>query len=136
MADLSGLPPLLIQSGSAEALRDEHILLANRARRAGVKVRHGALASAVHIVPLMSPDALPARAAFVACGQWAGGLDELGAAIPDAVFDQVGALIEAEWAARQERLAAGAEKAEPAKRQPAGSPRRARGRSSPVGSRH
>jgi len=35
-----GLPPLLIQSGDAEVLRDEITLLAHKASLAGVKVRH------------------------------------------------------------------------------------------------
>lgn len=37
-ADLSGLPPLLVQAGSAEALYSECVLLAERARAAGVNV--------------------------------------------------------------------------------------------------
>jgi len=37
-ADLSGLPPLLVQAGSAEALYSECLLLAERARAAGVNV--------------------------------------------------------------------------------------------------
>lgn len=34
------LPPLLIQSGEAEVLRDEIMLLARKASRAGVHVKH------------------------------------------------------------------------------------------------
>lgn len=37
-ADLSGLPPLLIQIGGGEGLRDECVLLAQRAETAGVNV--------------------------------------------------------------------------------------------------
>ncbi len=37
-ADLGGLPPLLIQAGSIEALLDDSILLAERAKSAGVQV--------------------------------------------------------------------------------------------------
>lgn len=37
--NLSGLPPLLIQVGDAEILRDEGVELAERARRAGVDVK-------------------------------------------------------------------------------------------------
>lgn len=37
---MHGLPPLLIQSGDAEVLRDEAMLLAHKATLAGVKVRH------------------------------------------------------------------------------------------------
>ena len=38
--DFKGLPPLLIQAGDAEVLRDEIILLAHKATLAGVQVRH------------------------------------------------------------------------------------------------
>lgn len=38
--DLKGLPPLLIQGGDAEVLRDEITLLAHKATLSGVKVRH------------------------------------------------------------------------------------------------
>jgi acetyl esterase/lipase len=38
--DLKGLPPLLIQVGDAEVLRDEITLLAHKATLAGVEVRH------------------------------------------------------------------------------------------------
>ena len=38
--DFQGLPPLLIQGGDAEVLRDEITLLAHKATLAGVKVRH------------------------------------------------------------------------------------------------
>ena len=38
--DFEGLPPMLIQSGDSEVLRDEITLLAHKATMAGVKVRH------------------------------------------------------------------------------------------------
>lgn len=38
--DFSGLPPLLIQAGDAEVLRDEITLLAHKATIAGVEVQH------------------------------------------------------------------------------------------------
>ncbi len=38
--DFTGLPPLLIQCGDSEVLRDEITLLAHKATRSGVKVRH------------------------------------------------------------------------------------------------
>jgi acetyl esterase/lipase len=38
--DFKGLPPLLIQAGDAEVLRDEITLLAHKASLAGVEVRH------------------------------------------------------------------------------------------------
>jgi acetyl esterase/lipase len=38
--DLTGLPPLLIQAGESEVLRDEVTLLAHKATLAGVQVMH------------------------------------------------------------------------------------------------
>lgn len=38
--NMKGLPPLLIQTGDAEVLRDEAMLLAHKATLAGVTVRH------------------------------------------------------------------------------------------------
>jgi acetyl esterase/lipase len=38
--DFKGLPPLLVQSGDVEVLRDESTLLAHKATLAGVIVRH------------------------------------------------------------------------------------------------
>jgi acetyl esterase/lipase len=38
--DFKGLPPLLIQAGDAEVLRDEITLLAHKATLAGVEVQH------------------------------------------------------------------------------------------------
>ncbi|KAI0094480.1 Alpha/Beta hydrolase protein [Irpex rosettiformis] len=47
--NFKGLPPMLIQSGEAEVLRDESTLLAHKATRAGVKVRHELFQDAVHV---------------------------------------------------------------------------------------
>ncbi|KAJ7040349.1 Alpha/Beta hydrolase protein [Mycena alexandri] len=47
--DFKGLPPLLIQAGDAEVLRDEIALLAHKATLAGVEVRHELYEDAVHI---------------------------------------------------------------------------------------
>ncbi|KAJ7786580.1 Alpha/Beta hydrolase protein [Mycena metata] len=47
--DFKGLPPLLIQAGDAEVLRDEIALLAHKATLAGVHVRHELYEDAVHI---------------------------------------------------------------------------------------
>jgi hypothetical protein len=47
--DFTGLPPLLIQAGEAEVLRDEITLLAHKATHAGVKVRHEIYEDAVHV---------------------------------------------------------------------------------------
>ncbi|KAI0785317.1 Alpha/Beta hydrolase protein [Irpex lacteus] len=47
--DFKGLPPLLIQSGEAEVLRDESTLMAHKATLAGVTVRHELYEDAVHV---------------------------------------------------------------------------------------
>jgi acetyl esterase/lipase len=48
-ADLSGLPPLLIQVGSAEMLLDDSRRFAERARAAGVDVRLEIWENMVHV---------------------------------------------------------------------------------------
>ncbi|THV01413.1 alpha/beta-hydrolase [Dendrothele bispora CBS 962.96] len=50
--DFRGLPPLLIQAGDAEVLRDEITLLAHKATLAGVQVRHELYEDAIHIFQL------------------------------------------------------------------------------------
>ncbi|PKI85103.1 hypothetical protein MVES_000778 [Malassezia vespertilionis] len=47
--DLHGLPPLLIQTGDAEVLRDENILIAHKCTLAGVPVRHEIYEDCVHV---------------------------------------------------------------------------------------
>ncbi|KAN0062324.1 hypothetical protein ACQY0O_005206 [Thecaphora frezii] len=47
--DLHGLPPLLIQCGDAEVLRDEVTLLAHKASLSGVAVRHELYEDCVHV---------------------------------------------------------------------------------------
>lgn len=47
--DMTGLPPLLIQAGDAEVLRDEITLLAHKASLAGVSVEHEIFEDCVHV---------------------------------------------------------------------------------------
>ncbi|TFK26642.1 alpha/beta-hydrolase [Coprinopsis marcescibilis] len=47
--DMRGLPPLLIQAGEAEVLRDEITLLAHKASLAGVEVIHELYEDCIHI---------------------------------------------------------------------------------------
>jgi hypothetical protein len=47
--DLTGLPPLLIQCGDAEVLRDEGTLFAHKASLAGVDVHHEVYADCPHV---------------------------------------------------------------------------------------
>jgi epsilon-lactone hydrolase len=54
-ADLSGLPPLLIQVGTAETLLDDASRLAERARKAGVRVTYEPWEGMIHIWQLFAP---------------------------------------------------------------------------------
>ncbi|KAF8971680.1 Alpha/Beta hydrolase protein [Flammula alnicola] len=47
--DFKGLPPLLVQAGDAEVLRDEITLLAHKATLAGVQVMHELYEDAIHV---------------------------------------------------------------------------------------
>jgi acetyl esterase/lipase len=53
--NFSGLPPMLIQAGDAEVLRDEITLLAYKASLAGVKVRHELYEDAVSLGSYSQP---------------------------------------------------------------------------------
>ena len=48
--DFKDLPPLLIQAGDSEVLRDEITLLAHKATLAGVTVRHELYEDAVRVI--------------------------------------------------------------------------------------
>lgn len=50
--DFTGFPPLLIQCGDAEVLRDEGTLLAHKASRAGVHVEHEIYEDCASSIPL------------------------------------------------------------------------------------
>ncbi|KIY51988.1 alpha/beta-hydrolase, partial [Fistulina hepatica ATCC 64428] len=65
--DFTGLPPLLVQCGDAEVLRDEITLLAHKARSAGVDVRLELYQDAVHIFQ-MFPFLDASRRAFESIG--------------------------------------------------------------------
>jgi monoterpene epsilon-lactone hydrolase len=54
-ADLAGLPPLLIQVGTAETLLDDSTRLAERARKAGVKVTLEPWENMIHVFHLFAP---------------------------------------------------------------------------------
>ena len=54
-ADLSGLPPLLIQVGTAETLLDDASRLAERARKAGVTVSYEPWERMIHVWHLFAP---------------------------------------------------------------------------------
>ncbi|MFG1695354.1 alpha/beta hydrolase [Nonomuraea sp. NPDC049309] len=63
--DFTGLPPLMIVTGSTEVLRDEARRVAVRAREAGVSVRYEEWPRMPHVFPILA-DVLPeARQAFL-----------------------------------------------------------------------
>jgi len=64
--DFTGLPPLLIQCGDSEVLRDEITLLAHKATIAGVKVRHEIYEDCVHVFQTF-PFLESSRRAFLSC---------------------------------------------------------------------
>ncbi|KAI0783326.1 Alpha/Beta hydrolase protein [Abortiporus biennis] len=67
--DLRGLPPLLIQAGDAEVLRDEITLLAHKATLHGVQVRHELYEDAVHVFQSM-PFMDASKQAFISAGEF------------------------------------------------------------------
>ncbi|KAM0790122.1 hypothetical protein ACM66B_005447 [Microbotryomycetes sp. NB124-2] len=69
LSDLSGLPPLLIQAGGGETLRDEATLLAHRAAKAGVRVRHEVFEGGIHVFQAFVKTDV-AVAAFKALQEW------------------------------------------------------------------
>ncbi|KAI8981123.1 Alpha/Beta hydrolase protein [Trametes punicea] len=64
--DFKGLPPMLIQAGEVEVLRDEITLLAHKAALAGVEVRHELYADMVHVFQSL-PFLETAKHAFASC---------------------------------------------------------------------
>ncbi|KAJ8488129.1 hypothetical protein ONZ51_g3753 [Trametes cubensis] len=64
--DFKGLPPLLIQAGEVEVLRDEITLLAHKAALAGVEVRHELYEDMVHVFQSL-PFLETAKHAFASC---------------------------------------------------------------------
>ncbi|WVO15703.1 hypothetical protein L204_103364 [Cryptococcus depauperatus] len=67
--DFHGLPPILIQSGDSEVLRDENTLLAHKATLAGVEVTHELYEDMIHVFQMFS--FLPAtNTAINNVGRW------------------------------------------------------------------
>jgi monoterpene epsilon-lactone hydrolase len=69
-AELSGLPPLLVQSGDAEILFSENQRLVERARAAGVDVRHEIEPGMVHVFQGFAAVAPQGRAAIASIGRF------------------------------------------------------------------
>ncbi|CAE6367628.1 unnamed protein product [Rhizoctonia solani] len=81
--DFKGLPPLLVQSGDSEVLRDEITLLAHKATLAGVDVRHELFEDAVHVFQ-MFPFLPATRRAFRNVRSFVKQLDAKSSAVPPA----------------------------------------------------
>jgi len=69
-ADLAGLPPLLIQVGTAELLLDDSTRLAERARAAGVDVDLEAWQDMIHVWQALAPLVPEATEAIAVIGQY------------------------------------------------------------------
>ncbi|ORY83587.1 Alpha/Beta hydrolase protein [Leucosporidium creatinivorum] len=109
IADLSSLPPLLIQAGGAETLRDEITLLAQRAANAGVEVAHQIWESGIHVSQaFIKNDISPAALKEMAL--WAEQLKAPQAAAGN--FTEVDRLLDEAWEKRRIRLEAKGVKAQ------------------------
>ena len=69
-AELSGLPPLLIQVGTAEILLDDSTRLAARAEAAGVEVELEAWEEMIHVWQALAPLVPEATEAVRRIGDW------------------------------------------------------------------
>lgn len=71
-ADLRGLPPLLIQAGTAEAIEDDAVQLAAAARTAGVPVTLELYEGMIHVWHAFAPRLPEATAAIERIAAWLG----------------------------------------------------------------
>ena len=67
-ADLAGLPPLLVFAGADELLRDDGLMLAEKARREGVEVETHVVAGVPHVWPLFARVLPEGRASLAQVG--------------------------------------------------------------------
>jgi acetyl esterase/lipase len=63
-ANLSGMPPLFVQIGAAEVLRDQIEEFVSRARQAGVEIRASLLAESAHVPHLLAAQLAEGRSAI------------------------------------------------------------------------
>jgi monoterpene epsilon-lactone hydrolase len=77
-ADLHGLCPLLIQAGGAEALLDDSVRVADRARAAGVEVTLDVTPEMQHVFQMAAGSAPEADEAVARLGSWLRGRLGLG----------------------------------------------------------
>jgi acetyl esterase/lipase len=69
-AELQGLPPLLIQAGGIEVLQDESILLAERAKDAGVEVNLEIYDGMIHVFQRLAKKLEEAKQAWISIGKF------------------------------------------------------------------
>jgi len=67
-ADLKGLPPILVQVGTAETLYDDAIRLTEKLHRAGVPVKLSVWPNMIHVWPLFAPHLSEGRDACAEIG--------------------------------------------------------------------
>lgn len=79
-ADLGGLPPILLQAGTAEILRDDTARFADRARAAGVEVTGELWDDLPHVWHAFAGVLPEADAAWERIGRWVAELDGRGRA--------------------------------------------------------
>lgn len=101
--DFQGLPPLLIHSGSAECLRDDHTLLAALARRAGVAVTHEILVGGIHVMHNFALTPVAQRA-LRSIGDWCEQLEQPKDGLPTAATATLARALAPKWTAHQARL--------------------------------
>jgi monooxygenase len=108
-ADLKGLPPLMIHVGADEALRDDGVRLAHKARAAGVTVELDVVPGVPHVWQLMLslPEAkhsLNAAARFLRVAQAGETIEELDVVIVGAGLSGIGAAVHLQRNCPQERF--------------------------------
>lgn len=96
IADLSSLPPMLVQVGGSETLRDEGTLLAQRAALAGVDVQLQHWGHGTHVAQAFVSTPL-SIAAIKAMGEW----NKEQAEAEHADFSSIDKLLEAAWETRR-----------------------------------
>ncbi len=69
-ADLRGLPPTLVQVGTAETLFDDSIQIAERLHAAGVKVKLSVWPNMIHVWPMFTPFLSEGREACAEIGDF------------------------------------------------------------------
>ena len=89
-ADLRGLPPLLVQTGSAELFYAENLLFVERARAAGVSVTHEIEQGMVHVYAAFASYAPECQAAIARIGAFVRQFADAPRAADPALVDALG----------------------------------------------